>query len=138
MLRRTVHCQDIPVGKSAPLATAVFTPARNLSRVGGQSQSIALPSTPAHLGVPSFSETPEVIPKGGIKEGSTPPEEEDEEEEEPDEDAGADAGGCAGLASVAAAAAAEDATVINVFGVAAPKLPPGAPPKLPPPKCPRR
>ena len=108
------------MGKSAPLATAVSTPARNLSRVGGQSHSIALLSTPAHLGVPSFSETPGVMPKGGIREASTPPEEEEEEEEEPDEGAGAGDAGAAGLAPVAAAAGAEEATVIKVFGAPPP------------------
>lgn len=137
MLLRTIHGQDLPVGKSAPLATAVSTPARNLSRVGGQSHSIAFPSTPAHLGVPSLSETPAVMPKGGIKEASTPPEEEDEEEEPPDEGAGAGAAGAAGLESVAAAAGAEEAIVMKVLGVPPPNWPPGPPPKLPPPKCPR-
>ena len=87
--------------------------------------------------MPSLSETPAVMPKGGIKEAFTSPEEEDEEEEPPDEGTRAGAVDAAGLESVALAAEAEEATVMKVFREPPPNWPPVPFWELPPPKCPR-
>ena len=126
---KTLTAKDLPVGKSAPLATAVFTPSRKVSKFGGQSQSIAFPPNPAHLSVPSFSLIPAVTPKGGINEGSTPPDDEEDDEEEDEEDEEEAGGGEFGVPTfVDMVAGADDATVMKVFGAPAPKLPPGFPP----------
>ena len=68
---------SLQLGKLLPLATVVSTLFRKVSKSGGQSQSIDLLSKPAHQGVPSLRRMPCVTPKGGIRSGSTPEEEEE-------------------------------------------------------------
>ena len=118
--------QDLPDGNCAPRATADATPNwpfTKSSSDGGQSQSMALPLRPAHLGVPSLSDTPAVTPKSGTREASTAPLEDDEEESpEPEEVVEGEEPSLVG--------AATGTTVMKVLG-APPKLPP-LPPKFPP------
>jgi hypothetical protein len=89
---------------------------------------MSFPPSPTQFAVPSFALTPAVMPKGGMSEASTEPEEPPEEapaEEEPAEEVSPDEDGAEGRLGSGVAAGTAEVIVMKVLG----KSPP------PPPSC---
>lgn len=93
---------------------------------------MAFPPSPTQFEVPSFALIPAVIPKGGMRDVSTAPEDTEGETAAEDEATGAEARGVEAAPVPGVAVGAPVVTVMKVLGVPPPVL---ENPPLPPPWC---
>jgi hypothetical protein len=80
---------------------------------------MSFPPSPTQFTVPSFALTPAVMPKGGMSEASTEPEEPPEEtpaEEEPAEEVSPDEEGAEGRLGLGVVAGTVEVIVVKVLG----------------------
>jgi len=118
---------ELPDGNAAPPATKASRALAKVPKSGGQSHGMSFPPSPTQFAVPSVALTPAVIPKGGMSEVSTEPEEAEEEtpaEEEFAEEAASGEEAVEEKPVPEVAAGAAEVIVMKVLGRSLPPPPP--------------